>query len=195
SVARMKPGVTIERARAEMDVISAQIAREYPRENDGIGALVVPMLEDSVASVRTPLYLLFGAVLATLLIGCANLANLLIARALVRRRELAVRAALGAGRLRLVTQAIAELVPTLVVGGGFGLVAAAWTIRALVPMLPGDMPRVENISLSVPVVAAALAMLAAIAIFVGIWPAPETARQGLAPCLPGVSRPRTRPPR
>jgi putative ABC transport system permease protein len=77
-----------------------------------------------------------------LLIGCANLANLLLARALVRHRELSVRAALGASRSRLITQSIAELVPLLAVGGAFGLLAATWVVSALVPMLPPDVPRV-----------------------------------------------------
>src|SRR5437660_10484607 len=115
-----------------MDLMSAQIEREHPKENTGIGAAVVPTLADTVATVRTPLYVLLGAVLAMLLIGCANLANLLIARALVRQRELAVRAALGAGRCRLVTQSVAELVPMLIPGGALGLIAASSAVHALV---------------------------------------------------------------
>jgi len=195
SVARLKSGISVARAQAEMDVISAQITQEHPRENDGIGALVAPMLEDSVATVRTPLYVLLGAVLAMLLIGCANLANLLIARALVRQRELAVRAALGAGRLRLVTQSIAELVPMLVAGGALGLAIASSAVRALVPLLPADVPRVENIGLQWPVVGAAAAILGAIALFVGIWPAMEVSRQGLAESISDLSRSSTSAPR
>ena len=195
SVARLKPGVTIAQARADMDIVSAQIARDHPRTNDGIGTLVAPMLDDAVAAVRTPLYILLGAVLATLLIGCANLANLLIARALARRRELAVRAALGAGRLRLITQAVTELLPMLVVGGWFGLVAASWAVRAIVPLLPADMPRAENIQLSAPVVFAAAAMLGVIAVLVGIWPALEASRHGLASTIGDLSRTSTAAPR
>ena len=195
AVARLRPGVSVKEAQAEMDVISAQITREHPHENDGIGALVAPMLDDSVADVRTPLLILLGAVLAMLLIGCANLANLLIARALVRQRELAVRAALGAGRLRLVTQSVAELAPMLVLGGALGLLAAAWAVRALVPMLPADVPRVENIGLRMPVVAAAVAMLGAIAVFVGVWPALEVSRQGLTASIGDLSRSNTSAPR
>jgi len=195
SIARLKPGVSVQQAQAEMDVISAQITQEHPRENDGIGAIVAPMLEDSVATVRTPLYVLLGAVLAMLLIGCANLANLLIARALVRQRELAVRAALGAGRLRLVTQSVAELVPMLVGGGALGLIGAAWAVRTLVPMLPPDVPRVENIGLQLPVVGAALAILGTIALFVGIWPAMEVSRQGLAAPIGELARGSTGAPR
>jgi putative ABC transport system permease protein len=195
SVARLKPGVTLEQARAEMDLISAQLAKEHPRENTGIGTLVVPMLQDAVATVRTPLYVLFAAVLAMLLIGCANLANLLIARAQIRQRELAVRAALGAGKSRLVTQSVAELVPMLLLGGVLGVAGAAAAVRAVVPVLPSDVPRVENIGLHPPVVVAAVLMLAAIAVFVGIWPALEASRHGLSASIGDLSRTTTAAPR
>ena len=180
AVARLKPGVTIEQARAEIDVIAAQIAIEHPKENTGIGALVAPMHDDTVATVRTPLYILLAAVLAMLLIGCANLANLLLARALVRQRELAVRAALGASRARLVTQSIAELLPILAAGGALGILAATWAIDAIGPLLPTDLPRAETIGVQWPVLAFAAAMLAAITVFVGAWPALEAARGGVA---------------
>ncbi len=124
SVARLKPGITVQQAQAELALLSAQMEREHPKENDGIGTAVVPMLADTVAAVRTPLYVLLAAVAAMLLIGCANLANLLLARALARQRELAVRAALGAARGRLILQSVAELVPMLVAGGALGLFAA-----------------------------------------------------------------------
>jgi putative ABC transport system permease protein len=195
SVARLKKGVTIERARAEMDLISAQIAKDHPRENDGIGTLVLPMLEDAFEAVRAPLYLLLAAVLAMLLIGCANLANLLIARAQARQRELAVRAALGAGRLRLVTQSVMELMPMLLLGGVLGVVGAVWAVGAIVPTLPVDIPRVENVGVHPPVVVAAALMLAAIAVFVGIWPALEASRHGLSASIGDLSRTSTATPR
>ena len=130
AVARLRPGVSVEQAQAELSALAAQIEREHPKENEGIGAEVAPMLADTVAAVRTPLYVLLAAVAAMLLIGCANLANLLLARALVRQRELAVRAALGAARGRLIRQSITELVPMLAAGGALGVLAAAWTIDA-----------------------------------------------------------------
>ncbi len=98
------------------------------------------MLADTVAAVRTPLYVLLAAVAAMLLIGCANLANLLLARALVRQRELAVRAALGAARGRLIRQSITELVPMLAAGGALGVLAAAWTIDARRAVAAGRPP-------------------------------------------------------
>src|SRR5262245_25219345 len=180
AIARLKPGVTVDQARAEMNLMAAQITREHPKENEGIGAGLAPMLDDNVSAVRTPLYVLFGAVLAMLLVGCANLANLLLARALARQRELAVRAALGAGRGRLVVQAVAEVVPIFVVGGTLGVLVAAWAVGAIEPLLPADLPRAENIGVSLPVLAAAAAMLAAISVLIGAWPALEASRTGLS---------------
>lgn len=188
AVARLKAGVTVEQAQAELTIISAQLEREYPKTNEGIGADVAPMLADTVTAVRKPLYILLGAVIAMLLVGCANLANLLLARALVRQRELAVRAALGAGRSRLVAQSIAELAPMFAVGGALGVVAAGWVIRAIAPALPADLPRAENIGLHVPVLVFASAALAAIALFVGAWPALEASRSGLAASASDGSR-------
>ncbi|PYR36457.1 MAG: ABC transporter permease [Acidobacteria bacterium] len=188
AIARLAPGVTIDQARAEMDVIAAQIVREHPVVATGIGVEVVPMLSDTVAAVRAPLYVLLAAVVAMLLIGCANLANLLLARAVARQRELAVRAALGAGRARLVAQSIAELVPLMVIGGAIGVVSAAWAIDAVAPLLPADLPRAENIALHVPVLAFAAGMMTAIALLVGAWPALEAARSGLAAATADLSR-------
>jgi len=195
AVARLRPGVSIGQAQAEASLLAAQMEREHPKENEGIGAEVAPMLDDTVATVRTPLYILLAAVAAMLLIGCANLANLLLARALVRQRELAVRAALGAARGRLIVQAITELVPMLVAGGALGVVAAAWAIDILVPLLSSDIPRVENIGLHLPVLAFTAATLAAIAIFAGLWPALEAARGGLAAAVADLSRGATGSPR
>jgi putative ABC transport system permease protein len=134
AVARLKSGVSVARAQADLSTIAAQLEREYPRANEGIGVSVVPMLADTVAAVRQPLYVLLAAVAAMLLIGCANLTNLLLARSLTRQRELSVRAALGASRGRLVGQAVTELVPLLAAGGVLGLFTAAWTVDALVPL-------------------------------------------------------------
>src|SRR6185436_10537110 len=178
---------TVQQAQAELNVLSADIEREHPKQNSGIGAEVAPMLTDTVSAVRTPLYILLAAVAAMLLIGCANLANLLVARALARQRELSVRAALGASRARLIAQSIGELLPMLAAGGALGLLGAAWAIGALVPLLPADMPRVENVGLHLPALLFTVAALAAIALCVGIWPALEASRGGLSASVSDLS--------
>ena len=188
ALARLKPGVSVEQAQVEMNAISSALEREHPRENAGIATVVSPLLADTVATIRTPLYVLLGAVAAMLLVGCVNLTNLLVARALVRRRELAMRAALGAARARLVTQSLGELVPMLILGGALGLAGAAWVINAAVPLLPADVPRVENIALHVPVLLGTAAALAAIAMFVGVWPALAASRHALGASIADLSR-------
>jgi putative ABC transport system permease protein len=188
AVARLRPGVSVEQARVDIGTIAAQLEREYPKTNEGIGAEIVPMLADTVTTVRRPLYLLLAAAAAMLLIGCANLANLLLARSLIRQRELAVRAALGAGRGRLVLQSLGELVPLLAVGGAIGLAAAAWIVNTFVPLLPADLPRAENIALHLPVLAFTAAALLVVAMFVGVWPALEASRRGLAASVADGSR-------
>jgi len=195
AVARLRPGVSVEQARAEISAIAGQIEREHPKEAEGIGADVAPMLADTVATVRTPLYILLAAVATMLLIVCANLANLLLARALVRQRELAVCAALGAARGRLIVQSMTELVPMLLAGGALGVLAAAWIIDVLVPLLPADVPRVENVGLHLPVLALSAATLVAIAAVAGVWPALEAARGGLAASVADLSRGTTGSPR
>ena len=152
----------------------SELEREFPQQA-GIGAVAVPVLADTVAAVRMPLYLLLAAVIAMMLIGCANLANLLLARALARQRELAVRAALGASGARLVGQSVAELLPLLTVGGAVGLALAFWAVNGVVPLLPPDLPRVENIALNWPVLMFAGARSRRITA-IGAWPALEVAR-------------------
>jgi putative ABC transport system permease protein len=124
AVARLKPGVSLAAARAAMTVVAARLEQQYPDKNRGIGVLVEPLLSDTVAGVKRPLYVLLAAVGTMLLIACANLANLILTRALSRRRELAVRTTLGAGRARLLMQSAIELAPAYLLGGGLGLVVA-----------------------------------------------------------------------
>src|SRR4029077_5368599 len=129
--ARLKPRVTLEQARAEMDILNRQYASAYPERQDaktGITVRVEWLKDRIVSNVRPMLWILFGAVSFVLLIGCANLASLLLARASSRSREFAVRAALGAGRGRLMRQLLAESVLLAIAGGGAGVLLAKWSL-------------------------------------------------------------------
>jgi putative ABC transport system permease protein len=186
-IARLAPGATMARAQAELSTIMTRLARQYPQEA-GLDALVIPLLDSTVGRVRTALYVLLGAVGCLLLIGCANLANLLVARAIGRQRELVVRAALGAGRGRLAMQALLELVPILTIGGGLGLLAAVWLIGVLVPLLPPDMPRVDGIGVNGSVFAFSVAALLITGVLAGLLPALQAARTDLAASMKEDSR-------
>ena len=180
---RLRPGMTVRQAQAEMDVIAASLARQYPTSNAGVGALVAPMRADLGRDVRRPLVVLLAGVGCLLLIGCASLANLLIARAVARSGELVLRSALGAERRRLIRQSLTELIPLLAAGGMLGILLAQWILSIAVPRLPATMPRVEEIALHVPVLAFAAAVLALTALAAGIWPALQVARWDVAAAL------------
>ena len=147
AVARLRPGVTVESAQAEMTGITARLATEYPKANVDHGANVKVMLQDVVGDVGQSLYLMLGAVGFVLLIACVNVANLLLVRAASRQKEIAVRAAMGASRGRMVRQLLTESVLLAVAGGAIGLVLAYWGTDALVKAVPGSLPRAEVISM------------------------------------------------
>jgi len=146
-VARLKTGVTLHQARAELDSISSQLALQYPGDDKGWGATAIPLREDLVGDVRPALLLLLGAVALVLLIACANVANLLLAKALSRQKEVAIRTALGASRYRLLQQAIAETVLMALAGGTLGLVLAHYGVILIVRFLAQRLPRSTEIGL------------------------------------------------
>jgi putative ABC transport system permease protein len=193
AIARLKPGVTLEQARADLRAVSASLARRF-NENANVEAALAPLHDDMVGSVQRPLYVLLGAVGAMLLIGCANLANLLLTRGVARRRELSVRTALGASRRRLVAQMIVELVPLLALGGVIGIVLAMWSVRALVPLLPPDLPRTEGIGINGPVLGFTAMVVVLIALLVGVWPALDAARRSVSATVAELSRGSTSAP-
>ena len=143
--ARLKPGVTLEQARAEMKLAGERFRRENPKWMDkGESVVVMPMREAMVADVKTALFVLLGAVAFVLLIACANVANLLLARGASRQRELAIRVAIGASRWRIVSQLLTESIVLATVGGIAGFVLGACGVRSLLQLVPGNIPRLTD---------------------------------------------------
>jgi putative ABC transport system permease protein len=182
SFALLKPGVTLQQARAQMDGIGAQIAAEYPASNKEWGIIVEPFAETIVGSqLRSSVWLMMGAVGMVLLIGCANLANLMMARAAAREREVAVRASLGAGRWRLIRQFLTESVLISLCGGALGIVVGFAVMQLLrLALPPYSLPREVEVSLNPGVLLFALVVSVLTGILFGLAPAIQAARPQLA---------------
>lgn len=147
TIARLKPGVTIEQAQANMESISQQLAKEHPNTNASEGVFVASMHEEVVGPFRTALYVLLASVGLVLLIACANVANLMLAKATARQKEIALRVALGATRGRLIRQLLTESLLLSLAGGLAGLLLAMWGVDLLISIAPDDIPRLSEIAL------------------------------------------------
>jgi len=165
--ARLEPGVTLERATTEMRALGQTLAREF-KHNHGID--VRSLSEVLVGAARTPLAILLGAVFLVLLIACANVANLLLASGMARRRELAIRLALGAGQRDLARQLIVESVLLAAIGGALGVVLAAWMLRTFVVLAGSQLPRAAEIAIDGRVLAFSAAVSIGVGVFCGVWP-------------------------
>jgi putative ABC transport system permease protein len=188
AIARLAPGVTIDRARVEMAAIASSLEREYPRTNTKMGVGLGPLTDWFVGRVRLALLVFLGAVGCLLLIACANVANLMLSRAVGRVREMAIRSALGAERLRLVRQVLTESLLLSAIGGVLGVVVATWGVRAFIAMSPADLPRVEEVHVDVWVLAFTAALTCAAALLFGLVPAIHAARARASEALFAASR-------
>jgi putative ABC transport system permease protein len=182
-VARLRPGITLEQARAELNTISDRLAQQYPKDDKGWGATAIPLRQDIVGDVRTPLLILLGAVAFVLLIACANIANLVLAKTLSRRKEIAIRTALGASRRRLLQQVLAETVLLSLIGGALGLIFAHYGMAFIVRFVGQQLPRSTDIGLDGWVLAFTLGISLITGFLAGLLPALRLTREDVNEAL------------
>jgi putative ABC transport system permease protein len=171
AIGRLKPGVTLEQADADMNTIAAALEQKYPDTNTGHGISLQRLLESSVGQYRQSLYLLLGAVVCVLLIACANVANLQLARMLARGKELAVRSALGASSWRLTRQVLTESAVLALLGALAGVLLAIWSLDAILALSPRTVPRFQETRIDLVALGFTVAVAIISGVLVGIWPA------------------------
>jgi putative ABC transport system permease protein len=187
-IGRLKPGVSLAQAQAQMDTIAAGLAAEFPAFDTGWGVRLLPLRDELAGDIRPALLVLGGAVAFVLLIGCANVANLLLARGAARQREIAIRSALGAARIRVMRQLLTESVVLGIAGGLLGLLVAQWMLALLVDMSPVDLRSLGHVRLSYPVLGFTAVISVLTAVVCGFAPAFETARAEVQDALKDGAR-------
>jgi len=183
AIARLKPNATVSQLQDELNIIATRLAQQYGGVNTNVRFTVAPLRQDIAGPATKPLVTLLAASFGLLLIGCCNLANLLLTRTLSRSRETAVRSALGASRGQLVMHAAAELLPLLFVGAILGLLVAQLGVRLLVPLMPTTLPRMDEIAVNLPAMLFSIAVLSVTAILVMIIPIRQMRRVNLVSTL------------
>jgi putative ABC transport system permease protein len=178
-IGRLKPDVTLDQAQADLAQVAGQLEQRYPRENTGHNVKVNSLYQDTVGSVRPALVMLLGAVGFVLLIACANVANLLLTRAAARQKEIAIRTALGARRLRLVRQMLTESCLLALMGGGVGVLLALWIIDLLPKIKAVNIPRIDQIGIDGRVLAVTIGLSLLTGIMTGVAPALRSSRPNL----------------
>ena len=188
AVGRLKPGVTVDQANAEIAGIARHLAEAYPDTNKAVGAIVVPVHEQAVGSVRPALLVLLGGVGVVLLMACVNLANMMLARSTARQKEMAIRAALGAGRWRLVRQTLVESVLLSLGGGLLALVVVQFAMRGLLAFAPPEIPRIDEVRPDLAMMVFTFGLALVTGVLIGLVPALAASRGRVQSSLRESSR-------
>jgi putative ABC transport system permease protein len=188
AIGQLKPGIALDQARAEMSTIAGRLAVQYPEANTGWNVKLIPLLEFTVRTIKPALIVLLVAVAFVLLIACANVANLLLARAAGRQKEIATRTALGAGRWRIVRQLLTESMLLSLAGGAVGLFLAKWGTDLLLTLAPPELPRMDNVSIDGRALAFTAAITFLTALIFGLVPALQASKPNLNETMKDAAR-------